>query len=62
MYILSAVITVACMIGSYFLAVSKGRGPVLWTILAFFLSFISLIILAIIPAKHAKPGMQATAH
>jgi predicted PurR-regulated permease PerM len=63
--ILSIAITVACMVGSYFLAVSKGRGPILWTILAFFFSFISLIILALIPAKTPKvrqSGVEAAAH
>ncbi|MFA5123892.1 hypothetical protein [Zavarzinia sp.] len=50
--IIGLVITVVCMIASYYIAVNKGRSPVLWVILAFFFSIITLIIIAVLPAKH----------
>jgi len=52
-YILSIAITVICMIASYSIAKKKGRGVVLWTILAFFFSIITLIIIAVLPPKRA---------
>ncbi len=33
------------------IAVAKGRGPVLWAVLGFFFSLISLIVIAILPRK-----------
>jgi hypothetical protein len=36
--------------------VSKGRGPVLWTILGFFFPIIAIIIIAILPRKEATPA------
>ena len=53
MYILSIAVTVICMIASYMIASNKGRSPILWTILAFFFSIITLIIIAVLPAKRA---------
>lgn len=35
------------------IAVSKGRGPVLWAILGFLFPLIALIIILILPRKHA---------
>jgi hypothetical protein len=50
-YILGVLVTVAFMVATYFTAVKKGRGPWLWVILSLFLSFIPLIIVAVMPAK-----------
>ncbi len=36
------------------IAVSKGRGPILWAILGFFFSLISLIIILVLPRKNAS--------
>lgn len=33
------------------IAVMKGRGPVLWAVLGFFFSLISLIVIAVLPRK-----------
>jgi membrane protein YdbS with pleckstrin-like domain len=52
-YIIGLVIVVAFMAATYYVAVSKGRSPWLWVILAFFFSFIPLIIVAIMPRKQA---------
>ena len=52
-YIIGLVIVVAFMVATYYVAVSKGRSPWLWVILAFFFSFIPLIIVAIMPRKQA---------
>ena len=60
--ILSIAVTVICMIASYMIASNKGRSPILWTILAFFFSIITLIIIAVLPAKHAAPSASAPVH
>ena len=36
------------------IAVGKGRGPILWAILGFFFSLISLIIILVLPRKNAS--------
>ncbi len=36
------------------IAVSKGRGPVLWTILGFLFPIIAIIVIAILPRKDAS--------
>ena len=33
------------------IAVSKGRGPILWAVLGFFFPLIALIIIALLPRK-----------
>jgi hypothetical protein len=36
-----------------YIARSKGRGPVLWGVLGFFFSLITLIVLLVLPHKNA---------
>ena len=40
---------------TFMLAVSKGRSPLLWVILAIFLPLITIIILLILPSKSRPP-------
>lgn len=49
--VLSIVLAIAFAVACYFLAVRKGRRGVLWAVLGFFFSLISLIVLAILPSK-----------
>jgi hypothetical protein len=49
--ILGLIIWVACIVATYSIAKSKGRGVVLWTILAVFFSWIALLIVALLPRR-----------
>lgn len=55
--VVSLIVALAFAVGCYFLAVRKGRRGVLWAVLGFFFSLISLIVLAILPSK-AGAGAQ----
>jgi hypothetical protein len=52
-YISGLVISCLFAVACYYVAKSKGRGVVLWTILGFFFSWIALLIVAIMPRKKA---------
>jgi hypothetical protein len=49
--IIGLVIWVLIMVVIYRIAVSKGRSPVLWVVLGFFFSLITLIVIAVLPSK-----------
>ena len=49
--IISLVIALVFAFFCHKIAVGKGRGPVLWAILGFLFTIISLIIIAILPSK-----------
>ncbi len=46
-FLLAILIAYACSK----IAASKGRGPVLWAILGFFFTILSLIVIALLPSK-----------
>lgn len=50
--VIGLVIALLFAFGCYKLAQSKGRGPILWAILGFFFTLITLIVLLIIPRKN----------
>ncbi|MDQ6617170.1 MAG: hypothetical protein M3083_21100 [Actinomycetota bacterium] len=50
-YLIGLLVSIACAIGCYKVAQSKGRGPILWGILGFFFTIIPLIIILILPRK-----------
>jgi hypothetical protein len=49
--IVGLIVALLFAFGCYRLAQSKGRGPVLWGILGFFFTLLTLIVLLIIPRK-----------
>ena len=49
--IISLVIALVFAFFCHKIAVGKGRGPVLWSILGFLFTLIALIIIAILPSK-----------
>ena len=55
--VISSVITLlVAIVFAYFchrIAVGKGRGPVLWTILGFLFPIIAIIVIALLPPKRA---------
>ncbi len=50
-WLISVIVWVLFMYVTFMLAVSKGRSPFLWVILAIFLPLITIIILLILPPK-----------
>lgn len=55
-WIVSAVVWVVLIYLVYKIAVTKGRSPFLWVVLALFLPLISLIIVLILPARSRPPA------
>ena len=55
--VISSVISLlVAIVFAYFchrIAVGKGRGPVLWTILGFLFPIIAIIVIALLPPKRA---------
>jgi hypothetical protein len=51
--IISLVIAIVFAVACNRIAVSKGRGPILWAVLGFFFSLISLIVILVLPRKTA---------
>jgi hypothetical protein len=51
-YIISVIVSLVFAFACSAIAGSKGRGRVLWGILGFFLSLITLIVVLIMPKKH----------
>ena len=55
--VISSVISLlVAVVFAYFchrIAVGKGRGPVLWTILGFLFPIIAIIVIALLPPKRA---------
>lgn len=49
--LVSLLIGIVFGVACYLLAVRKGRRGVLWAVLGFFFSLISLIVLAVLPSK-----------
>jgi hypothetical protein len=43
---------IICAIANYFIAKSKGRGVVLWTILGFIFSWVAVIVCLVLPRKN----------
>ena len=54
--VVGLVVALLFAFGCYKLAQSKGRGPVLWAILGFFFTLLTLIILLIIPRRRYIVG------
>ncbi len=52
--VVSLIIAIVFAYFCHRIAVSKGRGPVLWTILGFLFPIIAIIVIAILPPKHAR--------
>ena len=50
-WIVSAVVWIVLIYLVFRIAVTKGRGPFLWVVLALFLPVISLIIVLLLPAR-----------
>jgi hypothetical protein len=51
-YIISVLVSLVFAFACSAIAGSKGRGRVLWGILGFFFSLITLIVVVILPQKH----------
>ncbi len=51
--IISLVISIVFAVACNRIAVGKGRGPILWAVLGFLFSLISLIIILVLPRKSA---------
>ena len=54
--VVSFVIWVGIIVWTVSIARSHGRSPLLWGVLAFFFALIALIVVAILPRKHAVPA------
>ena len=50
-YLIGLVIAIIFAIICHRIAVSKGRGPILWAVLGFFFPLIALIVIALLPRK-----------
>ncbi|WGW13356.1 hypothetical protein LWF01_06205 [Saxibacter everestensis] len=48
----SLIFGIVCAIACNFIAKNKGRGRVLWTVLGFLFSIVSLIIVLVLPKKN----------
>lgn len=51
--IVSLLFSILFAFACYRIAQSKGRGPMLWGVLGFFFSLISLIVILVLPRKNA---------
>jgi len=49
--VVSLVVAILFAVACYVLAGRKGRRPVLWAVLGFFFTLISLIVVAVLPSK-----------
>jgi hypothetical protein len=52
--IISLVVAIVCAFVCYRIAENKGRNGVLWAVLGFLFSIISLIVIALLPPKRTR--------